>query len=169
MRGGELKILIACIFLVASFIVSAEMVGQKVPFCPAKINASEQNIDFEKYRGKVILIDFWATWCPPCKQSMPFLNALRNELVSQGFEIIAINVDDDREGALAFLKAYPVDYLLGFDSSGVCPSTFDVKAMPSSYFIDKQGRVRDIHLGYRENDQRYIRNKITELLAEKRP
>jgi len=163
----KLKILMLSIFLGASFMVKAELIGQQVPACPAMLQTSNKHIDFDKYQGKVVLIDFWATWCPPCKQSMPFLNALRNELFDQGFEVVAINVDEDREQVEKFLLANPVDYQLAYDSSGKCPELFDVKAMPSSYFIDRQGVIRAIHLGYRESDKEHIRLEIDKLLAEK--
>jgi len=161
------KLLLIILLFLTNFLVKADLIDQAVPFCPAKMNGTTQNIDFNSYKGKVVLIDFWATWCPPCKQSMPFLNALRNELLTQGFEIIAINVDEDKQQALRFLQSYPVDYQVVYDETGECPQRFEVEAMPSSYFVDRKGQIRSIHLGYRSSDQQYIREKITKLLSEK--
>ncbi len=118
------------------------------------------------FKNKVLLIDFWASWCSPCIKSMPFFNSLYNDYQKQGFEIIAINVDEDSEAAQQFLKSNPVDYPIRFNSNGECPASFGVRAMPSSYLVDKTGRVRIVHLGYREGDQASIREQITKLLSE---
>ncbi len=134
--------------------------------CPATLELEKIPLDLQKYRGKVIYLDFWATWCPPCKKSMPFQNALRNELHEQGFEVIAINVDEDSEDARKLLQEYPVDYLIAMDPSGQCPKQYGVMAMPSVYFIDRQGIIRFIHLGFRKRDEKEIRNHVMELLAE---
>ncbi len=137
------------------------------PKCDAKMLQSTRPLDLENYRNKVLLIDFWATWCAPCKQSMPFLNALRNDLFDQGFEIIAINVDEDLEDAKKFLQSYPVDYVMASDVQGDCPQKYEVKAMPSSYFVDRKGVIRYIHLGFRRADEEEIRARVLKLLQEK--
>ena len=142
-------------------------VNEQAISCPATLGMEKKPLDLQQYRGKVFYLDFWATWCPPCKKSMPFLNALRNELKDQGFEIIAISVDEDSDAAWKFLKQYPVDYVIAMDPSGLCPEQYDVKAMPSAYFIDKKGIIRFIHLGFRERDEKEIRQRVLELLAEK--
>ena len=141
--------------------------GEFAPDCKAKLMKNAQALNLADYNNRVILIDFWATWCPPCKQSMPFLNALRNELHESGFEIIAINVDEDTQEAKTFLESYPVDYLMAYDSQGDCPAKYDVKAMPSSYFIDRQGKIRYVHLGFRHADETEIRARVMQLLQEK--
>jgi peroxiredoxin len=140
--------------------------GEFVPLCAAKIIHNNQTLDLANYKNHVLLIDFWATWCPPCKQSMPFLNALRNEFQDRGFEIIAINVDENTEQVKKFLENYPVDYVMASDSQGDCPRKYGVKAMPSSYFIDRQGKIRYVHLGFRRTDEAKIREHVMELLQE---
>ena len=138
--------------------VFAVDIGTTIPSCDA--------LDLAEHKGKVLYVDFWATWCPPCKKSMPFLNALRNELEEKGFEIIAVNVDEDSEVAREFLENYPVDYQVVFDPKGVCPAIFDVKAMPSSFFIDRHGKIRYEHLGFRDDDEVEIKARVLELLKE---
>jgi len=157
------------LFFLLIFYASVEAieVNEQAISCPATTGMEKTPLDLQQYQGKVIYLDFWATWCPPCKKSMPFLNALRNELVDQGFEIVAISVDEDSEEAWKFLKQYPVDYAIAMDPSGQCPEQYDVKAMPSAYFIDKKGIIRFIHLGFRERDEKEIRQRVLELLAEK--
>lgn len=141
-------------------------VGQLVPDCPVMTSMTSQPVKLSDYQGKVLLIDFWATWCPPCEQSMPFLNRLRNEFKDKDFEIVAINVDDDTEETKRFLDTHVVDYPILLDPKAQCPPLFKVKAMPSSYFVDRTGKIRAIHLGYRESDQVEIRKHVLELLGE---
>ena len=154
------------ILLIVSPFAQATQEGQLPPKCMATLAGSTKELDLSAYKGKVVLIDFWATWCPPCKKSMPFLNGLRNERLKDGFEIIAINVDEDSDEATRFLASNPVDYTMAFDPKGDCPAKFDVKAMPSSYLIDRTGKIRKVHLGFRDEDQAMIRDQVTALLAE---
>ena len=97
---------------------------------------------------------------------MPFFNHLRNEHQAEGFEILAINVDEDSETARRFLLQHPVDYVMAFDPEGACPKEFQVKAMPSSFMLDKTGKVRHVHLGFRDEDKAVLREQIAALLAE---
>lgn len=162
----RLNILLTLLLLWAGSPAVAVQGGQVAPDCPSIFINDTEQIKLSDFRGKVLLIDFWATWCPPCLKSMPFFNSLHNQLQPQGLEIVAINVDEDTQLARQFLKKYPVDYKMGFDPEGNCPSIYNVKAMPSSYLIDKAGKIYHIHLGYRDGDQEEIRQKITALLAE---
>jgi thiol-disulfide isomerase/thioredoxin len=140
--------------------------GQSTPDCPSALTESGDKLALNAIKNKVVLIDFWATWCPPCQKSMPFFNELHTQYLKDGFEIVAINVDEDSETAREFLKAHPVAYKTAFDPSGDCPGIFDVKAMPSSYLVDKTGKIRQIHLGFRDEDQAVLREQISALLAE---
>jgi thiol-disulfide isomerase/thioredoxin len=140
-------------------------VGQPVPDCHSE-SSSILIVNPSQFSGKVVLIDFWATWCPPCIQSIPFFNKLTAELQSQKFEILAVNVDEDKATIDDFLKQHPIDYPTVFNPTGECPQAFEVKAMPSSFLIDKKGIVRKIFLGFRDSDQSAIKAEITHLLSE---
>lgn len=157
---------IILLIIATSPLASAAEVGQIPPNCNAVKQTGSQKIDISTYQGKVLLIDFWATWCPPCKSSMPFLNKLRNQHQKNGFEILAINLDENSEDAKSFLTQNPVDYPMAFDPEGDCPQKFAVKAMPSSYLIDKTGKIRLVHLGFRDEDQKLIEDRVTTLLSE---
>ncbi len=156
----------AALMLTGSSMAHALHEGQATPQCPSALTDKGQKLDLTAYKGKVLLIDFWATWCGPCQKSMPFLNSLRNQHQREGFEVVAINVDEDSEIAREFLQAHPVDYPMAFDPKGECPAQFNVEAMPSSFFIDKTGKVRKVHLGYRDDDQAAIGKLVSTLLAE---
>lgn len=161
-----LPIPLALLLLMGTSLAYALEEGQQAPSCTSVHTDKGTPVDLSAYKGKVVLVDFWATWCGPCQKSMPFLNGLRNEQQDKGFEIIAINVDENSEEAHEFLKTHPVDYVLAFDPTGECPKAYDVKAMPSSYFIDKTGKIRKIHLGFLDSDKNAITQQVSALLAE---
>ena len=90
-------------------------------------------------KGKVTLVDFWASWCPPCKESFPALDLIQRDYRARGVEVIAVNVDERQKDADAFLAAHPHQMLVVFDPQGESPKAFQVRGMPSSFVIDRQG------------------------------
>ncbi|MEQ1875909.1 MAG: TlpA disulfide reductase family protein [Bdellovibrionia bacterium] len=127
----------------------------------------KNKVDFTglKKKHKVILVDFWASWCGPCKESMPVLNKLDKKFRSKGLAIIGINVDNDRESGLGFLKENPVDFPLVFDEGKKTIDRVGVATMPSSFLIDNKGKVRHIHKGFREGDDKKWEEEIAALLG----
>jgi thiol-disulfide isomerase/thioredoxin len=140
--------------------------GHESPGCRIEIQAHPGTFTPETYKGKVVLLDFWATWCAPCIKSMPFFSKLYQRYQKDGFEILAINVDENREDAVSFMKSRPISYPVVYSPDEDCPKTFAVTAMPSSYFIDKSGKVRQILRGYRDEDQPEIQQLLERLLKE---
>lgn len=157
------QITLTLFLLMFCSLVQGIEIGKAAPECPA---LSAQKMDLAAYKGKVLLVDFWASWCGPCRKAMPFLNNKRKEFGKDGFEIIGINVDENSQDATEMLKADPVDYPVAYDPQGQCPGVFEVKAMPSSYLIDKQGKIRVIHLGFRSEDEATLSQHIAALLKE---
>jgi len=97
---------------------------------------------------------------------MPFFNSLHKSLMQSDFQVIAINVDEDTQAAQQFLSEHSVDYPIAFDPTGDCPKTYDVKGMPSSYLLDKTGKVRFIHVGFKDSDQALLSEYINILLNQ---
>ncbi|NJC89304.1 MAG: TlpA family protein disulfide reductase [Methylococcaceae bacterium] len=143
----------------------AAAVGDPVPDCQLVNFADGKPISL-KQPGKVVYVDFWASWCGPCAESMPFMDKMNGELKSKGLELIALNVDEEREDADEFLAKRPVRFTIAGNPDGNCPSAFGVMAMPSSYLIDKKGVIRHVHLGFRKGEAADIRKKVETLLAE---
>jgi cytochrome c biogenesis protein CcmG/thiol:disulfide interchange protein DsbE len=118
------------------------------------------------YKGKVVLVDFWASWCAPCKTSFPALDLLFHEYQPRGLEVLAVNVDEHRRDAETFLGHHPHRLMVLFDPDGVSPAAFGVKGMPSSFLIDKLGTIRFTHMGYSGRVDESYRQEIDHLLEE---
>ena len=140
--------------------------GQPAPAFEGASLRGGDALRLESYRGKVVYLDFWASWCGPCRQSLPQLEKLRNEIKARGFEVIAINVDENPQDGLNFLKKYPVTYPIVQDSHGVLAQLYDVKGMPSSYLIDRKGVVRYVHQGFNKKDLPPLREAVEQLVGE---
>jgi thiol-disulfide isomerase/thioredoxin len=157
------------LFLFLSFFVvglaRAVAVGDPVPNCQLVNFADGKPISL-KQPGKVVYVDFWASWCGPCAESMPFMDKMNGELKGKGLELIALNVDEEREDADGFLAKRPVRFTVAGNPDGNCPSAFGVMAMPSSYLIDKKGIVRHVQLGFHKGEAADIRKKVEALLVE---
>lgn len=115
--------------------------------------------------GKVVLVDFWASWCAPCRKSFPFLGELQQRHADDGFVVLGINVDEERSEADRFLAAVPAEFEIVFDPEGATPEAFAVKAMPSSYLVGRDGRIVQVNLGFREQDKAGLASAVRELLA----
>ncbi len=123
-------------------------------------------VSLEGLRGKVVYLDFWASWCGPCRVSFPQLESIRQELGPQGFEVLAVNLDEDESDALSFLADAKVSYPVVRDATGESPARYGLLGMPTGYLIDRHGVVRLVHQGFRKKDGERLRQAITELLAE---
>jgi len=124
-------------------------------------------IRIANYKGRVVLVDFWASWCIPCKTSFPALDALFREYQPQGLDVLAVNLDERRKDADAFLAAHPHTMPVLFDAKGESPLAFGVKGMPTSFLIDRLGAVRFTHMGYTGNVEAAYRAEIAQLLSER--
>lgn len=142
--------------------------GERAPAFRMPSLSSGSEISLDASRGRVIYLDFWASWCAPCATSLPLLDALQEELGPQGFTVLAVNVDRDPEKARRFLERHPVRYPSASDPEGRLPALYGVPTMPTSYLIDRKGTVRLVHRGFRRSDLETLRREIHALLAEGR-
>lgn len=146
----------------------AAEVGESAPSFSLPLLDAEKSgvVSLADYAGQIIYVDFWASWCPPCVVSMPIMNELRNRLRRQGFafEVIAVNVDSDSEEGLDFLLDTPVDFIVLADPEGIVPAKYEIKAMPTSFLISRDGIVRMTHIGFKPSDQEMIESEILKLL-----
>jgi thiol-disulfide isomerase/thioredoxin len=121
-------------------------------------------IRLSDYRGKVVLLDIWASWCAPCKEEMPQLDALASRLRGKGVEILAVSIDEDRPAAESFLKTRRKWALtLAHDPAGAVPERLQPPKMPTSYIIDSNGIVRHVNAGFQAGDADRLEAQLLEL------
>ena len=123
-----------------------------------------KSINLEKLKGKVVYLDFWASWCDPCRKSFVWMNDMHTRYDSKKFTIIAVNLDASKKDALKFLEKVPAKFDIAYDPEGSVATKYNLKAMPTSYLIDKKGKLVFAHKGYREGDAADIERKIQQLL-----
>ena len=119
--------------------------------------------------GRVIWVDFWASWCVPCRRSFPWLNTMQRKYGADGFQIIAVNLDKDRALADGFLKEVPAEFSLRFDPAGALAKQFGVQTMPSSFLIDANGNVITSHFGFRSSEAAEYEDSIKAALEKVGP
>jgi thiol-disulfide isomerase/thioredoxin len=130
------------------------------------VTTSGSTIRTADLKGKVVLLDFWASWCIPCRRSFPEIDALGRELAPKGLAVIAVNVDEQQKSADAFLAVHPHSMPVALDSKGKAAEAFDLKAMPSTIVLDRNGQIRFMHQGYTEKTIDQFRSEVLQLLAE---
>ncbi|MEI6269422.1 MAG: TlpA disulfide reductase family protein [Methylococcaceae bacterium] len=140
---------------------------RETPNCALTSLNDTQPLNLQQFRGKVVYVDFWASWCGPCAQSFPFMNDLDRDLKDQGLQVIGVNLDENIDEAKQFLDKRPASFITAVDAEQQCAKNFDVKAMPSSYLIDRKGVIRHVHLGFRPGEAEEFRILVEQLLAEK--
>ena len=138
--------------------------GDMAPGFELPVLGGETTKSLSASHGKVRYIDFWASWCPPCRVSVPEIVALQRGLGGSRFEVIAINVDERIDDALRFLEHYPMNYDVLSDPQGATAAAYALPGMPTSFVVDPQGRVTLVHVGFRPGDMEDIRAHIVELL-----
>jgi thiol-disulfide isomerase/thioredoxin len=132
-----------------------------------KLPSAKGLVELSKLKGKVVYVDFWASWCTPCRKSFPWMNELHKKFKDQGLEVVAINLDKSREPIDEFLSKTPADFTIAYDPSGSAASNYKVSGMPSTYLIDRSGQLQISHIGFRDKDKQEMESKIKELLAKK--
>jgi len=115
--------------------------------------------------GKVLYVDFWASWCGPCRQSFPWMNAMQEKYKSKGLQIIGINLDQQANAAEKFLAQNPAKFTILFDPKGISPRTYGVKGMPTSVLIGRDGKVIQHHAGFNETSREQLEQLLQTVLA----
>ena len=146
---------LALVLVVASACAGAVDTGVVAPAFVV-VDANGRSVDLASLRGKVVYVDFWASWCAPCRRSFPWMNAMHEKYNAKGLVVVAINVDQKRADADRFLAQVPAQFTVAYDPQGNSPKTYAIKGMPSSVLIDRQGRVILVHAGFRDEDREIL-------------
>src|SRR5688572_1580572 len=143
-------------------------VGKQAPDLSIQTLNGKGKISLESLQGKVVIIDFWATWCGPCKQSFPKLEELSKKLGNK-VEIVGVSVDDSSDGVLAFAKENKATFAIGWDDGHNIANRWKVGTMPTTYIVDSSGKVRFIHDGYHDGETDTMAKEIASLESEGPP
>src|SRR5262245_32110674 len=141
--------------------------GDPAPAWTAPALVGGEQVSLAAARGKVVYLDFWASWCTPCRAALPAIEELRREFPPDSFTVLAVNLDREPEAARRFLAKSPVGYPSATDPEGRIPKSFGLETMPTSYLIDRNGVIRYVHRGFQRGDVATLRAQIAELVKKK--
>jgi len=161
----NLKLAVITFLLAFSTSAMASDAGQAPDF--TLTDRDGEIVSLSALRGKVVLINFWATWCGPCRTEMPLLEALYKRYESLGFELLGVNVEENSRDADTFLRDSPVTFPILYDPKNQVSQLFDVAAMPSTVLVDREGNVRFLHHGYQEGYENTYQDQIRALIRER--
>lgn len=160
---ANLTLGLAAAFL--AFSVSAGDLSGPAPDVTLK-STKGKNIRLSDLKGNVVMVNFWASWCGPCRQEMPLLEKMYKNYKDVGFVLLGVNVDAEIKDRDEFLAEMPVSFPVLDDSANTATELFGVEAMPSSYFIDKDGNLAHLHKGYKPGEEKAYAAQIKKLLAK---
>ena len=127
--------------------------------------ASQPALDLSRYRGKVVVVDFWASWCKPCRESIPWLNQMRARHGARGLVVVGVNVDAERADADRFLRDTPVEFEVIYDPKGMLATEFGLKGMPSTFVYDRSGKLVSTYYGFREKKRAHHEAELESLVS----
>ncbi|NNC55433.1 MAG: TlpA family protein disulfide reductase [Pseudomonadales bacterium] len=151
--------------LMASMQVHSESTGTEAPDFTLKSNSGE-NLRLAEQRGDVVLLNFWASWCGPCRQEMPHLNELQARYEAIRLKVYGVNVDESSKEAERAIKSLKIAFPVLFDNSNTVAKLFDIDAMPTTVIIDKNGNMRHLHRGYKSGYEKTYDKQVVSLIRE---
>ena len=165
--NGLKKIVLGALFtaFTATTLASSGLAGQAAPDFVLKSSTGE-NLRLSEYRGDVVMINFWATWCGPCRQEMPLLDELYTRYQRVGFNLLGVNIDDDSSRAMNMISELGVSFPVLFDARKEVSKLYDVDAMPVTILVDREGNVRYVHKGYKPGYEEKYLDQVRSLLRE---
>ncbi|MGH8402803.1 MAG: TlpA family protein disulfide reductase [Gammaproteobacteria bacterium] len=128
--------------------------------------AATPTLNLDDYKGKVVYLDFWASWCAPCMQSFPWMDAMQEKYGAQGLVIIAVNENKQKQNATRFLKRFPADFKIFYDPTGILLKKYNVSGLPTSFLVDPSGSIYRRHLGFSNSSSDEYEREIRRLLGK---
>jgi cytochrome c biogenesis protein CcmG, thiol:disulfide interchange protein DsbE len=133
----------------------------------ALATAAGETVALDKLKGRVVYVDFWASWCGPCRHSFPWMNELQQKYGPAGFTVVGVNVDKRRPDAERFLQQTPATFTIVYDAAGKTPEAYGVKGMPSSYLVDASGKIVAVESGFRDEQKGELEARIRTLVPSR--
>ena len=165
MKASIKSLAVAGVLACLSPMAGAEAINVPAPDFTLESRSGE-TLRLEDHRGEVEMLNFWASWCGPCRQEMPLMDELYSQYKDLGFTILAVNVDENREEAHRFLDKVPVNYPILYDPESSVSELYEVQAMPTTVMIDRDGNARYLHYGYQPGYEDEYEQQIRELVRE---
>lgn len=164
MKHFSALVITGCLIM-TSLLACAQELSGPAPDFTLKTREGE-SVNLADLKGKVVMINFWASWCAPCRQEMPFLDAMYEDFHRAGFVLLGVNLDQNSAAAEKFLADVPVTFPVLMDPKGEVAKLYKNRAMPSSFFIDREGQLAYLHMGYRPGEEEKYRQTVRKLLAQ---
>jgi cytochrome c biogenesis protein CcmG, thiol:disulfide interchange protein DsbE len=159
---------LTCAFLLLAA-VQAKALDSGQPAPDVELRGSAATSHLSDLRGKLVYVDFWASWCGPCRQSFPWMNEMQRKYGARGLQVVGINLDAKRSDADGFLVEQRAEFAVAFDSKGESARRFGVKGMPTSVLIGRDGKVIHVHQGFRKDDGADLEARLVDALGGKTP
>ena len=164
-HSGFIKHTLAAVLVLLATTAIAGTAETPAPDFTLKSNSGE-NIRLSELRGEVVLINFWASWCGPCRQEMPILSELHDRYQAMGFTVLGVNVEENSDAARRLLQDMPVNFPVLFDNDSSVSKQYDVAAMPSTVLVDRDGNMRYLHKGYKRGLEDTYVDQVRSLIRE---
>jgi peroxiredoxin len=165
LRARSLVALLACVGMLLPLAVAADMVGQPAPDFALR-SMKGPSVRLSEHLGEVVIINFWATWCGPCRQEMPLLDQIYGKYQLAGLTLLSVNIDETTEPAVEMAQTLEISYPVLFDTRKEVSRAYDVRAMPVTVLVDRAGVVRYVSEGYKPGYEKRYTDKLRELLNE---
>jgi len=166
-RKWQYYSLVSLFAILVSGLLIAPVEAKKVKSPDFTLKSREgKNVRLSDFRGQVVLLNFWASWCGPCRQEMPILDQLHKKYGKSGFSVLGVNLDAKSAKAIKYLKDTPVNFTVLYDPKGEVSEMYGVQAMPSTVIIDRDGNVRFLHKGFKDGYSEKYHKQIKALLRE---
>jgi len=156
---------VALSIIAAGSLASSDLAGMPAPDFALK-SSSGENLRLSEYRGEVVMINFWATWCGPCRQEMPLLDELYTRYERVGFRLLGVNIDDDQDRALDMISELGISFPVLFDDRKEVSKLYEVDSMPVTVLVDREGDIRHVHRGFEPGYELQYLDEIRSLLRE---
>jgi thiol-disulfide isomerase/thioredoxin len=155
----------AAVLALALGTADATALDKGAPAPQFELAGREGRVQLAAFQGKVVYVDFWASWCGPCRQSFPWMNEMQARYGARGLQVLGVNLDAKADDARRFLDENPAHFPVAFDPAGATPRAYGIKGMPSSVLVGADGRVLFEHAGFKEADRAELEKRIQNALG----